>query len=362
MRFKVLFLLAIGFMFSLSIQAQRGVRIGYIDTEYILENVPEYQEAASQLESKVQKWKSEIETRFGDVEQKRKDLSNEKALLTKELIEEREEDITFEENEILDYQQKRFGANGDLMIQKRQLMQPVQDQIFAAVQDIADSKKYDFIFDKSADVVMLYSANRFDISDQVLRSITRASKRKQTSSKAERKDAEEEEVVPEINEEQEAREKALEDKRVERATADELHRQEVLEARELKKKEAEARRAQVLEDRAKAKQEKLDARNGTVEETVDEKSASLKEEEENAKETENKESDKVESEDATTDQVKTKEELIEERRQQKLKDREARKQELEARKKQILEDRAKAKEEREQQKNNPDTDNEGDNN
>ncbi|WP_238567252.1 OmpH family outer membrane protein [Jejuia pallidilutea] len=200
-------------MLSISVHAQRGVRIAYIDTEYILENVPEYQEAMSQLDDKAQKWKNEIQGKLSEIAQKRKDLSNEKVLLTNELIEEREEDIMFEEKEILDYQQKRFGPNGDLMIQQKQLMQPIQDQIFAAVQDMAESRKYDFIFDKSADVVMLYSAERFDISDQVLRAITRSSKRRQAQNKAQRKAAEEEETVPEINEEQEAREKALEEKK-----------------------------------------------------------------------------------------------------------------------------------------------------
>ena len=112
MKLKVLFLLIIVSTIGISAHAQRGVRIGYIDTEYILQNVPEYQEASAQLESKVQKWKTEIETQLNEIEQKRKDLSNEKALLTKELIEEREEDIAFEEKEILDYQQKRFGPNG----------------------------------------------------------------------------------------------------------------------------------------------------------------------------------------------------------------------------------------------------------
>lgn len=145
MKLKVLFLLIIVSTIGISAHAQRGVRIGYIDTEYILQNVPEYQEASAQLESKVQKWKTEIETQLNEIEQKRKDLSNEKALLTKELIEEREEDIAFEEKEILDYQQKRFGPNGDLMIQKKQLIQPIQDQIFAAVQDMA-KKKVRFCF------------------------------------------------------------------------------------------------------------------------------------------------------------------------------------------------------------------------
>ncbi|MCB0471111.1 MAG: OmpH family outer membrane protein, partial [Flavobacteriaceae bacterium] len=194
--------------------AQRnGARIGYIDTEYILQNIPEYQEATAQLQTKVEQWKAEIEQRLGVIAQKRKDLSNEKALLTKELIEEREEDITFEEQEILDYQQKRFGPDGDLSLQKKALMQPIQDQIFAAVQDIAEDRNYDFIFDKSADVVMLYSAQRFDLSDQIVRIITRTAKREQASSKKERKEAEEEELIPEDTSAQEERQKELDEKR-----------------------------------------------------------------------------------------------------------------------------------------------------
>lgn len=201
MRNKVLLLLTL-VLLSASLNAQRGVRVAYIDTEYILENVPEYQEAVTQLNQKADKWKNEIDVKLGAIEQKRKDLSNEKALLTKELIEEREEDIYFEEKEILDYQQKRFGPNGDLFIQQKQLMQPVQDQIFAAVQDIASSRKYDFIFDKSSDATMLFSAKQYDISETVIRSITRTAKRTQAKSKAERKAAEAEDLVPEVNLEQ----------------------------------------------------------------------------------------------------------------------------------------------------------------
>lgn len=276
MKFKVLLVL---FILSVSFQAnaQRGVRIGYIDTEYILENVPEYTEATKQLESKVQKWKTEIEGRLNTVKQKREALNNEKALLTKELIEEREEDILFEEKEILDYQQKRFGPNGDLMIQKKQLMQPVQDQIFQAVQDIAANKKYDFVFDKSADVVMLYSAERFDISDLVIRTITRASKRKQATNRKERKEAKEEEVVEEINDSQEARQKALDEKRAAREAAAEKRRQEILEAREAKKKAAQEKRQKLIEERAKAREEKLKARQ----QDKDEENPSFDEDEKN---------------------------------------------------------------------------------
>lgn len=320
MKLKVLFLLIVMFTLSISIHAQRGVRIGYIDTEYILENVPEYQEALSQLDEKAQKWNTEIQAKLSAVEQKRKDLSNEKALLTKELIDERDEDITFEEQEILDYQQKRFGPNGDLMIQKKQLMQPIQDQIFAAVQDLAGSRKYDFIFDKSADVVMLYSEKRFDLSEQILRSIKRTSKRKQVQTKAERKAAEKEEVVPEVNLELEERQKALEEKKAARESAVEKARQEKLAARETKAKAAAEKRQKALDDRAKAKQAKLDARN-KVKETEADKPADAK----------------------TTGETKTRAQLVEENKQKKLKEREARKKALQDRKKKILEERQKVK-------------------
>ncbi|WP_418509100.1 OmpH family outer membrane protein [Corallibacter sp.] len=324
MRFKVLFLVIAVFMISLSSFSQRGVRIGYIDTEYILENVPEYQEATSQLESKVQKWKTEIETQLSGIEQKRKDLSNEKALLTKELIEEREEDIAFEEKEILDYQQKRFGPNGDLIIQKKQLIQPIQDQIFAAVQDIAAKRKYDFVFDKSADVVMLYSADRFDFSEEVIRSITRSAKRKQAQTRAERRMAEQESVVPEVNKELEAREKEASDRR-----------DSIMDAREARKLEIQRRRDSIIQARAKARQDKLDARNQTSNDDT-------------ASEEETVEENKTSDQDQ---EPKTREEILEERRQKKLADRERRKLELEERKRQILEERAKAKEERESNNN-----------
>ena len=87
-------------LMSFNAHAQRGVRIGYIDTEYILQNVPEFQEASSQLDKKVLQWKSEIEKRLNEIDQKKKELENESVLLTKELYEERFEDISFDEEDI----------------------------------------------------------------------------------------------------------------------------------------------------------------------------------------------------------------------------------------------------------------------
>jgi hypothetical protein len=104
-------------------------------------------------------------------------------LLTKELLEEREEEIVFQEKELLDYQEKRFGPKGDLTIQKAVLAQPVQDQVFNAAQDIAEAKKYDFILNKTSDLTILFAAKRYDISDQVIRVITRTNKRNQLTKK-----------------------------------------------------------------------------------------------------------------------------------------------------------------------------------
>ncbi|KJD32626.1 membrane protein [Tamlana nanhaiensis] len=330
MQNKVLFLLTLVFTISLSSFAQRGLKIAYIDTEYILENVPEYQEASTQLNSKAEKWKNEIHEKLTAIEQKRKDLSNEKALLTKELINEREEDILFEEQEILDYQQKRFGPNGDLFIQQKQLMQPIQDQIFAAVQDMSEARNYDLVLDK-AEVNMLYSNKAYDISEQVLRSITRTAKRNQAQTKAEKKAAKAEEVVPEeINTDLEARQKALEEKRAARESAIEKARQEKLAAREAKVKAAEERRQKILEEREKARQAKLEGRTET-EETGEKTSET----------TAKTETGKTEA--TKTEEPKTREQLIEENRQRKLAERAARKKELEEKKKKILEERQKAK-------------------
>jgi Skp family chaperone for outer membrane proteins len=225
----------------------RGVKIGYIDMEYILQNVPDYMEAKSQLEAKAQKWKQEIEAKKNEISKLKESLKTEKVLLTKELIEEREEEITFQENELLDYQQKRFGPNGDLSIQKAVLAQPIQDQVFTAAQDIAEAKKYDFIFDKSSDLTMLFAAKRFDISDQVVRVITRATKRNQLSKK-QLKEEEAREAKEDMEDENPAnaeREKILGDKKAAR----EKLIAERKAAIEEKKKAADEKRKQLLAEK-----------------------------------------------------------------------------------------------------------------
>jgi Skp family chaperone for outer membrane proteins len=242
---KVLIVL-ITVMFSAFTSAQRGVRIAYVDMEYILENVEEYRAATEQLATKVQKWKVQIEQKQSAVEQMKKDLMAEKVLLTDELISEREEEIQILEKEMIEYQQDRFGPQGDLILQKRQLIQPIQDQVFNEVQKIGANKKYDFIFDKSADVVMLYSQKRHDISDIILRGIARTRKVSAPKKKAPKKSRfEEEDAAAEEKEMSDALKERIENanksKDAKNKTADEK-RAEQLKLREERKMAYEERR------------------------------------------------------------------------------------------------------------------------
>ena len=163
--------------FNFLVNAQKPQRIAYIDMNYILENVPEYAAAQAQLDNKVKTWQQKLDVLSDEIEQMKTDLSNEKSLLTKELISEREEDIDIKNQELRRLQQAYFGPTGDLFQMRKQFVKPVQDQVYNAIQDIATKKRYDFVLDKSSDLIMLYSNSKYDISELVLNSIVKNRKR-----------------------------------------------------------------------------------------------------------------------------------------------------------------------------------------
>jgi Skp family chaperone for outer membrane proteins len=172
---RVLFIVLLGF--NIVVSAQKPQRVAYIDMNYILENIPEYIDAQTQLDSKVKKWQEKLDGLSDEIEQMKTDLSNEKSLLTNDLIKEREEDIEIKEQELKRLQQAYFGPTGDLFQLRKQLATPVQDQVYNAIQNIAKNKRYDFVFDRSSDLIMLYSNQKFDISELVLNSIVKNRKR-----------------------------------------------------------------------------------------------------------------------------------------------------------------------------------------
>ena len=247
MKKQLLFLLLL-VVATRSVNAQsRGVKIGYIDMEYILQNVPDFAEANNQLELKAQKWKQEIEAKRTEINKLKDELKTERVLLTRELIEEREEEITFQETELSDYQQKRFGPTGDLNLQKAVLVKPIQDQVFTAAQDIAEQQKYDFIFDKSSDLTMLFAAKRYDISDRVIRVLGRVAKREQLSKKQlkEEQTREAKEDMIDENPAMAERQKILDERK---ASREKLMEDKKL-AVEARKAAALAKREQMLADR-----------------------------------------------------------------------------------------------------------------
>ena len=166
--FKLIFIL---FVIPSILHGQRGARIAYIDMDVILNKNKEFSTANMLLDEKISQWKKEIELKKIKLKQIQDQFTVEKILLTPELIEDRELESRDFASEIVSLQEKRFGPNGDMMIQKNQLFKPVQDQVLSIVQDVAKERKYDFVFDRSSDIIMLYSAKNYDISDLVLKRI-----------------------------------------------------------------------------------------------------------------------------------------------------------------------------------------------
>lgn len=260
---NLIYTFLIGLLCSPFLNAQgKGPKIGYINMEYILENLPEYAQANSQLETNMSAWKKEIDKKKNEIDKLKKNLEAEKPLLTKEMIEDAEEEIKFQEGELFDYQQNIFGPTGVLMSQKNNLIKPLQDQVFNVVKDIAEAKRYDFIFDKSADVIMLFAAKRYDISDQVVRAMARISKKEKLTKKQlkELDDLEAKQAMIEENPQ-------LTEKQIQ---AEELKkkREQMFEERkqliEKQNAEKEEKKKKLIEDRELAKQKKKEGTNTPV--------------------------------------------------------------------------------------------------
>ena len=174
-KIKFLFIVFVSII-SIPTFAQKGTRVGYIDMNIILKNIDEYNKASTLLDKNIEKWKKEIELKKIQLSQYEDQLNTERILLTPELINDRELEIKDFASEIINLQEKRFGPKGDMIIQRSKLIQPVQDQFLSVVKQIAEEKKYDFIFDRSSSATMLYSAKNYDISDLVIKRINRQQK------------------------------------------------------------------------------------------------------------------------------------------------------------------------------------------
>jgi len=143
-------------------------KFAYVDSEYILENIPAYKAAQEQLDQLSAQYQKELESIHAEIEQMYKDFQSESVLLSDEMKRKREDVIITKEKEYKELQRKYFGREGDLFKKRQGLVKPIQDDVFNAIQEISTEGSYAVIFDKSSGVTLIYTNPKFDLSDQVL--------------------------------------------------------------------------------------------------------------------------------------------------------------------------------------------------
>lgn len=164
---KRLFIIGLLSFIVCSLSAQK---FAYVDSEYILNNIPAYKEAQEQLNKQTVQWQKEIETEYAEIDKLYKQFQVDKLLLSEEMKNKREQEIMFKEKEVKQLQKKRFGPEGDRFKKEQELIKPIQDEIFNAINDISSSSDFALVFDKaSSSLTMVFTNPKYDISDEVLK-------------------------------------------------------------------------------------------------------------------------------------------------------------------------------------------------
>jgi outer membrane protein len=158
----ILFLVCGAFLSSM---AQRFV---YVDSEYILKHIPEYNSAQKQLDALSDQWQKEVDAKFADIEKLYKAYQADQVLLTDDLRKRREAEIVEKEKQAKEFQRQKFGFEGELFQQRSRLIKPIQERVAKAVQALAEDQQLDVVFDKGSDVTMLYANTRLDRSNEVI--------------------------------------------------------------------------------------------------------------------------------------------------------------------------------------------------
>ena len=282
----------ITFFVSINLFGQKNVRIGFLDLDLVLDNNNDYITANQELESKINVWRTEIENRQKEILGKKESLKIESALLTNELIEERIEDIKYDEDLLNTYIDKRFGVEGDWIKEKVLLSQPAQDEILVAIREIAADRKLDYVFDSSADILVLHSEKKYDISDLVIRYLEIKDKKeakkflndsknqennKKSNPKAEQRRLElqklKEERLKKIEERKKKKEKKVKSKNLDKTDSfsktnenkkDELEKKRQKKLLEIKKRKEEQKK--LIQERKEKRLEELETRRKEIEE------------------------------------------------------------------------------------------------
>ncbi|HMJ48575.1 MAG TPA: OmpH family outer membrane protein [Ferruginibacter sp.] len=165
---KLFFLLSCGILMAFASNAQR---YAVIDSKYILEKIPDYKDAQKRLDQFSELWQQELDQKQAAMDKMYKDYDAEQVMLTDILKKKREDELFNKQKELRDLQRKRFGFEGDLFRKRQELIKPIQDKVYNAIQKLAVEKQYDFILDKSEGITVIFADPKLDRSDDVLRNL-----------------------------------------------------------------------------------------------------------------------------------------------------------------------------------------------
>lgn len=165
---KIFFILLGVMLIAATANAQR---YAIVDTRYILDKMPEYKEAQKKLDQFSMAWQKEIDDKQAVLDKMYKDFDAEQVMLSDELKKKREDELFNREKELRDLQRKRFGFEGDLFKKRQELVKPIQDKVFNAIQKIAVNRGYDFILDKSEGITVIFADPKLDRSEDILKEL-----------------------------------------------------------------------------------------------------------------------------------------------------------------------------------------------
>jgi len=171
LRMKKLFYIALcaaGLFLLGGTQTTQAQKIAFVDMQYILKNLPQYETANEQLSMVSKRWQREVDALNEEARVLQSNYQTEQIFLSEEMKQKREAEILAKEKEALEAKRRYFGKDGELFKKREALLKPIQDEIYSVIQDIAQEKHYDFVKDRSADPSLIYMSSKMDISDQVL--------------------------------------------------------------------------------------------------------------------------------------------------------------------------------------------------
>ena len=148
--------------------ANAQLNIGYVDSDTILNQLPDAVDAQKRLDAIIQEWQDELNSMERNLQIKTDDYEKRKLIMSVSTRVESEQELVRLEKEIVDFRQQKFGANGELFRKQDEFMKPIQNKVFNAIQEVAEENELDFVFDRSGDIVFLYAKDEYDITNQVL--------------------------------------------------------------------------------------------------------------------------------------------------------------------------------------------------